>query len=74
MNTLEVHKTSGPSGSAFHASAEPHSISELEHLINQQREQLSAAVQYLQEAAYLAHYHQPSLERNIRAFLTQIES
>jgi hypothetical protein len=45
----------------------------LEHLINQQREQLSAAVQYLQEAAYLAHYHQPSLERNIRAFLTQIE-
>lgn len=74
MNTLEVHKTGGPSGSAFLASAEPHNISELEHLINQQREQLSAAVQYLQEAAYLAHYHQPSLERNIRAFLTQIES
>ena len=73
MNMLEHYNAGGDGGSALHLETERHNVSEMEHLITQQREQLSAAVRYLQEAAYLAHYHQPTLERNIRAFLNQIQ-
>ena len=73
MSMLEQYNAAVGGVSMVHVGAEHHSVSELEHVIAQQREQLSAAVQYLQEAAYLAHYHQPSLERSIRAFLSQIQ-
>lgn len=72
MRTSKRYNAGG--GSALHLDNTSRSISELEHLVSLQREQLSEAVQYLQEAAYLAHYHQPSLERNIRAFLNAIQA
>ena len=34
------------------------------------RQQLAEAIALLQQAAFLANYHQPSLARQIRAFLT----
>ena len=46
----------------------------LEAEVARQQQLLSEATQFLQEAAYLARYHQPSLERHIRAFLDQVST
>ena len=38
--------------------------------VHRARQQLADAISLLQQAAFLANYHQPSLARQIRAFLT----
>ena len=45
---------------------------QLEKEIARQRDLLDEAARFLNEAAYLARYHQPSLERHIRDFLGRL--
>jgi hypothetical protein len=65
--------------SAELASAEPAEqlppapLSELEFTILQQRKQIDRAVSLLQDAAFLAGYHQPPLQRDIRSFLAEVK-
>ncbi|HET6569454.1 MAG TPA: hypothetical protein VFG50_15910 [Rhodothermales bacterium] len=47
-------------------------LSELEQELMRQHRQLSQAIGYLHEAARLAQYHQPALERHIRTFLSEL--
>ncbi len=47
---------------------------QLEDRVAEKQEQLARAVAFLHEAAFLARYHQPSLERSIRAFLNGMEA
>jgi hypothetical protein len=49
-------------------------IAELEQHIEHQNRQIARARSLLQNAAFLAGYHQPSLERDIRILLTEIET
>ena len=51
---------------------ETHGLTELEEKVARQHQLLAEAARYLHEAAYLARYHQPALERHIRTFLDQI--
>lgn len=46
----------------------------LEQEVIRQRRLLLLAKEYLHEAAYLARYHQPALERHIRALLDELKS
>ena len=48
-------------------------VAELEQHIEHQNRQIARARSLLQSAAFLAGYHQPSLERDIRILLTEIE-
>lgn len=63
----------GTAGTAAERPAPPR-IQELELTIVQQREQIDRAVSLLQNAAYLAGYHQRPLERDIRSFLADLNS
>lgn len=49
-------------------------LSDLETTIEHQRRQIARARSLLQSAAFLAGYHQPSLARDIRTLLTEIEA
>lgn len=60
--------------STFDSSAATLRMAELEQHIEHQNRQIARARSLLQNAAFLAGYHQPSLERDIRILLTEIES
>ncbi|HET6569051.1 MAG TPA: hypothetical protein VFG50_13885 [Rhodothermales bacterium] len=49
-------------------------VSELENTVESQKRQIARARSLLQSAAFLAGYHQPSLARDIRALLSEIEA
>jgi len=48
-------------------------VSRLENTIEDQKRQIARARSLLQSAAFLAGYHQPSLARDIRELLSEIE-
>jgi|GEM_PF-4062400 len=51
-----------------------HRVAELEQHIEHQNRQIARARSLLQNAAFLAGYHQPSLERDIRILLREFDT